>query len=61
MDMRKIQIVDAEKEVLGVVCANVSAGVIVIDGKPFDIKKVNKASHKYEVCFVKGKNSRLYP
>jgi hypothetical protein len=60
MDMQKITITNANKNALGVVCANVASGFLVIDGKKIKIEESQSSSSKFVACYVKGNGSRLY-
>jgi len=61
MDMKKIIILSATGKRLGIVSANIEPGYLYIEGRQVWIREVNHPSHRFEACFVKGNNSKLYP
>ncbi|WP_071842919.1 hypothetical protein [Cedecea neteri] len=61
MGIKKVVIFNRKGDELGVVSANVETGYMIIDGRPFEIKEVKNPSRRFEACFDKGSNHRLYP
>jgi hypothetical protein len=57
----KVVIYDGNKRIISTEFPVIDTGFLVIEGKRIKINEVNLPSHKYEACFVKGNNSRLYP